>query len=301
MSKQNVPNIADLVLRIVKVSGGAFTPEAEARFRSNIDATVAHYFSLAEQTAVAPAQETPASELKLIPQVEFMPRTNTYALGVDALKKACEKEKNIFHPQYTKADGRQIYRPLTLRENCAAMVWDYETLEKPDGSLRTREERLRLFTPSWKDSCTSVVTNAGTTKFKVVPQSAGLITIAREFESTFLPVDYSSVQATELDSASGLYNQLLPEGKVPEVEGWRQGVEEDVYLLKTLAHIVCTERKCDSAMGFWVRPNTFQDEERALFIDNLSSNCNADGNDFLYNLGSFLRVAQVEVPHKDMN
>ncbi|MBI5002685.1 J domain-containing protein, partial [Candidatus Woesearchaeota archaeon] len=92
----------------------------------------------------------------------------TYARGVHALHTACVAENNLNHPKYICPDGSSIYRPLTFKEGIVARLREFNTLHNPDGSARSLDDRLVLFS-RWNDSCTGIAKKAGTTKFKIIP------------------------------------------------------------------------------------------------------------------------------------
>lgn len=219
----------------------------------------------------------------------LMPKTSTYALGVHALQQACQQEQNARHPQFVRPDGSMIYRPLTFKETIQARVESYERC--------TPEDRLKLFN-MWQDSCTGIATQARSTKFKVIPTCEQLITIAGDFRDNYLPVNYATISAPELDSArrGAKFNQLLTPNEVEEQEGWRTALEDDLPLLRGYRDIVwdaSTQQygKSNKLMGFYVGQNTEYDELRALFVDDLNNDFVAFGGGNLYNNSSFLRVA----------
>jgi hypothetical protein len=218
----------------------------------------------------------------------LMPKTTTEVQGIHALRKACEAESNSAHPQFPRDDGSRIYRPLTFKEDIEARVNDYE-------SNTGNDERLRLFN-RWLNSCTAVVYKAGTTKFKIIPLSPELVTLPEDFSDAYFPIDYDAIAGTELDRNGAVYNTLLAKSDVLDHPAWRAAVEDDVDLLRTYADIVFTERSADKQMAFWTRNQPANDELRALSVSDLSSSSYANGDDDLYNYGSFLRVAQERTP-----
>ncbi len=217
-------------------------------------------------------------------QYILMDSVSTCALGVHALREACDADSASPHPKYVLADGSSVYRPLTFKENIEARVNDYEQ-KKPDN------ERLQLFN-RWIDSCLGMAYQMKTKKFKMVLQCPELITIAKDFRGGHLPVSYGSVVDEELDSEVGIYNTQLTKDQVIEHAAWRTAVEEDVALLKTYRDIVFAEKgNPEKAMGFWVRQNPDTDELRALFVLDLDYYSLAGGDCNLYSGGSFVRVA----------
>ena len=215
-----------------------------------------------------------------------MPQTSTYALGVHTLQDACSKDPTNTHPQFTLPSESRLYRPLTFKETIEARVNDYER----HGSTA---ERLRLF-QRWNDSCTGVGYKAGSTRFKIIPESVELITIEKEFNQEFLPVVYDSIPGIELDRSTGKYNTFLTKDEILFHPAWLAAVEGDAALLRTYRDIVFAEKAGSTQlMRFWVLQNTPTDELRALFVSNIDINSYANGNSNLSNGGCFLRVAHV--------
>jgi len=217
-------------------------------------------------------------------EYDLMDMANTYALGVHALRKACD----CAHPTYVK-DGSSIYRPLTFEENIRARLDDYNTLQNPDGSARSDEERLRLFNV-WLDSCTGIAYKKGTTLFKIITESEDLINIPKGFNDSYIAADYSKLQGVELDSSHEIYNQLLTRKQVMEHPAWNAAVG-DKHLIKDYAGLIFRLRNGDN-MGFWVRQNTSEDELRALYVYNIGSISVAYGYNFLDGSGRFGRVTR---------
>ncbi len=218
----------------------------------------------------------------------IMPSKSTYALGVDALREACNAESNPAHPQFILDDESKIYRPLTFKENIEARVTDYE-------NNKSTEERTRLF-KHWNDSCTGVAYKGTTTKFKIVPTCSELITIKKDFNGAGIAVDYDAIEGMELDKTAGKYNAHLTKDEVLANEGWRAAVEGDLELLKTYRDIVFSELKRTDAMAFCILDKPSQDQLRALFVNNLDNYSYAYGSNNLNSSGSFLRVAPVGAP-----
>jgi len=232
----------------------------------------------------------------------LMAKTNTYALGVQALRDVYARGECPGHLT-VEIEGSKLVRPLTFKENLEARINDYETLTNSDGSERTKEERLKLFTERWLDSCTGVAYKAETTKFKLIPVCRELVTIDKDFNDSYLTVDYNSIAGVELDSSQeGVkYRPVLTQAEVLEHPAWLTAVEEDRTLLENYTQIVFSELKekynRDTGMGFWVRTeNITENELRALFVDYLNDNSDANGNNNLSSNGSFLQVAPPKTP-----
>ena len=222
----------------------------------------------------------------------LMPPASTYALGAEALRSALETEATA----HLCVIESEIYRPLTCKENIKAMVENYEMTHTTDGSKRSIEERLFLITKQWKDSCTGMVYQKGTTKFKVVSQAHDLITLPSDFREPFKSIDYERSEGVELDSSKDTYNTNLTLARTVEHPGWRAAVEEDTHLLTAYANIVFAELERiyhrSTGMGFYVCQNTPTDELRALFVKALGSHSSASGDYVLNDGGSFLLVAR---------
>ena len=254
-----------------------------------------HFIWKPGETAPALPQHEPISHEKEATEGRYilMPRTATYAQGLHALRNACQADENSVHPVFTLDDGSKIYRPLTFKEDITARVTDYNTLHNPDGSERTPEERLKLFTERWLDSCTGIAYQKGTGKFKVVLQSKELITLPEGFNSGYFPITYNGMVDVELDRTGATYNALLTKEQVETHPAWRAAVEDDVTLLREYRDIVFAEKKTETAMGFWLRSDIPEDQLRALFVFDLSDDSNANGFINLNSYGSFLHVAPV--------
>ncbi|MEK6922017.1 MAG: DnaJ domain-containing protein [Nanoarchaeota archaeon] len=224
--------------------------------------------------------------------------SSTYARGVHALREACVAENNLQHPKYT-SDGTVIYRPLTLRENLIGRLTEFHTLENPDGTPRSLEDRLAL-SSIWNDSCTGVLRKAQSTKFKIIPLFEPLITIDKECKEWYFPVSYDEFDVPELDSSKEMYNQSIPKNRILDNEAWRFAVEEDVATLSAYVAFVEAGMAIRSLpsrkafMGFYVQKNTLRrDIGGALFVNDLGNNSNASGDSLLYSNGSFVRRSPV--------
>jgi len=223
----------------------------------------------------------------------LMPRTATYAQGLHALRNACQADANSVHPVFTLDDGSKIYRPLTFKEDITARVTDYNTLHNPDGSERTPQERLKLFTERWLDSCAGIAYKKRSTKFKIMPISPQLITIPENFNQSYIKVDYDQMGGVELDRKDAIYNAQLTKKQIETHPAWRAAVEDDLALLKEYRNIVFAEKKTKTAMGFWLQSEIAEDQLRALFVNGLDDYSDAYGDGNLDSGGSFLRVAPV--------
>lgn len=224
----------------------------------------------------------------------FMPVASTYASGKAALDKACRKESSTVHPLYILPDGSRRYRPLTMRENFQAQVEDFWTLKNQNGKKRTLDDRLRLFTDSWTDSCTSIAYKGGTSEFTIIPHDEALITLPANFTEQFLAIAYPAFPSMRLNSSNGKYNWYLTKQDVLDHEGWLTAIEGDQYTLRERVNITFSMLKekygREVGMSFHVGSSLQQDMRRALFVRSLSNNSDASGSGNLNYGGSFLRV-----------
>ena len=206
-------------------------------------------------------------EDKIAGRYILMPRTSTYALGIDALRKIGKK-------------------PFTFREKIQARVEAYESGDH------------RLF-DTWLDSSCGIAYKKGTTKFKLVLDCKQLCDLSPDFSQFYLPVKYDKIDGVELDSGKRVmrktakYNTLLTKAEIQEHPAWLE-VVGDKALLKAYTDIVFNEyekkyRKKDVLMGFYVGQKTAEDELRAVFVGSLNGGSNADGYYGLYSGGRFLR------------
>lgn len=214
----------------------------------------------------------------------IMPKTDTYALGVHALRKACEAEPNSPHPQYVLENGSVIYRSLTFKENIVA---------------RWTDESLFAI---WQDSCTGIAYKKKSSEFKIIIKCPELITIQKGFKNDFIPADYDEVKVDnrnvfELDRGEGIYNQTLTEKEVLKPhQGWLALFGNDQASLEKETVSVFKRFKDkynrNTGMNFWLRSVPYEDQLRALFVGYFDNDSNAFGDGSLNSSGSFLRVAQ---------
>jgi len=241
------------------------------------------------------------------PRFTQLDTTPTYAEGIQQLQTEAGITDNLdYLHNFTKQDGSQIYRPLTFMENLRARVEDYNTLQNPDGTTRTKEERLRLFN-RFLSSCTGITYKKESARFKINPLEQRLIEIPEGFKEPFLRANYEAAAGEELDSGDGTYNALLTKPQALEHPAWILSVgdtKDGRKLLEEHAEIVYTELSQRQnkpigdikAMGFWLRSGITQDQLRELFVYYLDGDSDANGFDFLLNDASFLLVAQESAP-----
>ena len=229
-----------------------------------------------------PPTHTPTSPNSIIYQGDhtLMPKADTYALGVHALQEQCQRDDNQNHPQFDLPNGRKVYRPKTFLENILLRMDDWETLENPDGSDRTLDERKRYFT-TWLDSSCGIAYEKSTTNLKLRLQCPELIGIDKNFSEESLPIDYSSfINDVALDGSSQTFAR----------DGWLALLEgkEAVYTkyLKVLKEI----KGNDITPNFWKRQNCSKDNLRAVYVNVLGYDSNANGDSILYGNGCFVQV-----------
>ena len=189
---------------------------------------------------------------------------NTYAQAVFKLIQNAGENQ----PQFTLDDGSKLYRPLSFKENLVARI------EQPD-----------LFDNYW-DSCTGVAHKKNSSLVKIQPVCKELITIDKRFKGNFLGVDYKTFDGEELDVS-----------KTSKMDKWlvaMGGVNAENKEIYNNYQKVLFERRpnlCkEEAMNFYTVDNPLNDQLRALYVHNFSSNtyCNFD----LYDDAWFLRVDQ---------
>src|SRR3989344_4449523 len=188
-------------------------------------------------------------------------------------------------------NGQTYVRPFTMKENLQARIEDYNTLTNTDGTQRTEEERRRFFN-TWLDSCSGIHYLAGTTRFKIIPRSNELITLAQAPINEYLSVPYAQTSGTELNRTRSKYYQNLSRAEVLKHPAWLAAVEEDQVLLGEAFDIMGAVNNAPAdwkGMGFFVYPDKTQDELRPLFVNGQDGCGNAIGRNLLYDDGRLLR------------
>ncbi len=236
---------------------------------------------------------SPKKDVKLI--YEVMPTQSTYAKGVHALRNSyVGKEAEVPSYLWYECNDQKIVRPLTFRENLQARVDDFETLKNKDGSIKTINDRLRLFTISL-DSCMGVAySSKNEDDFMIIPVCRELITIPKDFRDQYMQINYANLQGKgiSLKRSQVKYNTSLSESEVITHPAWIASVEGDISLLCTYASIVFRHlsRGEGKAMGFCLRNEISEDQLRSLFVYNGDNTSIANGNINLYNYIIFLRA-----------
>ncbi len=223
-----------------------------------------------------------------------------YAKGMHNLRASLRELEDkhpgsSLHPLF-EVRGKMIPRPLTFEETVRYMVEDWNTKTKY-GKKRTEQERVRLFTESFKDTCTGVVNKKNSTKFKIIPECSQLILLPENFNEEFVRVNYEDFKdCEELDSSKGKFCVDLDRTGFGKNKGWIHSIPDN-DLRKEFGDVVYylldkfRNGRTDGA-GFYVRQNTAQDELRAAFVHNLDNLCDADAGNSRNDNSSFLRVAR---------
>ncbi len=230
-------------------------------------------------------------------EYEVMPQQSKYALGVHALRNSYEgKEAEVPSHLWYECDNQKIVRPLTFRENVLARVVDFETLKNKDGSTRTMKKRLRLFN-TWLNSCTGIAySSKAEDDFMIVPVCKELITLPKNFNQSYIQIDYASLQGRgfSLKRSQAKYNELLTESEVISHPGWIASVEEDIHLLCTYTSILFNHLfRTDKAMVSFLKTQIEKDHLRALFVNFSSNFSNANGD---YDLGGVISLLRATPP-----
>jgi len=212
-----------------------------------------------------------------------------YAKALGVLRRDYSSGRIPGHPVYVFPDGKKVIRPLSLRETALARMNDYETLRDVDGSVRSDEDRLKLFN-KWSFTCSGIAYHKGSSKCKILPVSEVLVTIAEDYDHAFIPINYANVNGFEIDTSAGKYNQALPLSEVLENAGWVESFELDRRALTDYAGLVFRLLKDPGkAMGFSVGGNTNIDELRPFVFGGLFNDSLAGDGILDYN-ARFVRV-----------
>lgn len=165
--------------------------------------------------------------------------TTTFGQALAALRGLCADDGGL-HPF---AGG--IARPLTFKETVQARVDQFE------------HEGLRGLWTNWLDTCSAIVYQRRTTKFRIISMSDELLNrVPESFTDVFLVKNYADFASfEELDVQDDVYNQPLTQDQVLEHKGWHAVVEGDKKLLKRYSEIVFSGvgDDLDVAMSFDVR------------------------------------------------
>ena len=238
---------------------------------------------------------SPKRDVKL--EYELMPGMGTYAKGVHALQNSyLGKEAEVPSKLWYENNGQKIVRPLTFRENLQARVDDFETLKNKDGSKRSMDERLRFFNTGL-DSCTGIAYfSKKKDDFMIIPVCKELITIPRDFDDKYIPINYTSLQGKgfSLKRSQAKYDQLLTESEVISHPAWITSVEEDIPLICAYTSILFNHiLQGDKAMGFFLRNQIEKDQLRGLFVSSRNYSSDAYGDDYLSSGSVFLRATSL--------
>lgn len=213
--------------------------------------------------------------------------SSNYATGLELLSITCSNNAN--HPYVTLPSGKQIPRPLTFEESVKAVVENYNTLEKPDGTLRSKEEREALMCYRL-DTCTAIAYKYFSANFKIVPLSLDLVHIAPGFYKPALDVDYHSLPGIELNMSSAKYSEHLGPAQAYKHEGWNTLVT-DRKLLKT--YLLLINRLYRAAdFGFYLYPGDYGNEMRDLVLVSMNNEDGIRGDMDLNGLARFVKVLE---------
>lgn len=211
---------------------------------------------------------------------EIVRLSKSYAETQELFRKECKKDSNNVQPQVTLPSGT-VFRQNTFLENIIARLDDFFTLNNPDGSQRSLDDRKRRFlTPL--DSCTGIAYEKNTANARIIPISLELLRLPENFNQASLKVNFSSL--------NGIYVRT----DMSSQELWEAALEgrKDVY--NTYHQLIQHLLQRNNVMNFWTVSNPQKDQLRALCVGNLNSNSDANGNNLLDDNARFLRVAQVK-------
>ena len=176
----------------------------------------------------------------------------------------------------------------------------FSVLKNADNSDRTVEQRIVLW-QKYLDSCTEIIYKKNSYDFKIVPVSVDLMKLKRDFGELFVSgLDYDIVDGIPLNSAQGIYGELLSDEQFLAHKAWRAVFDadkskEDELVMREYRKVwkevfrLLQGEVPEKGMGFRVRRNTAVNELRALFVYNFDSS-NASGN---FNLDGNCRFARV--------
>lgn len=165
---------------------------------------------------------------------------DSYASALQSLRNKCS-DSNSAQPVLILEDGRKVIRPLTLRETLQACVDDFNTQLNKYGSLRSLEDRLKLFNRNLK-TCTGAY-RAGSSSIKVVPCSRDLVMLSRDNSRICLGfpdnLEGDSIRISYRNTESVWQTRE----EVLEDRCWITAVEEDRKLLDEFSKIVFMQLK----------------------------------------------------------
>lgn len=183
----------------------------------------------------------------------------TYAVGVEALAASCANNTN--HPYVTLSSGTQIPRPLTFEESIRAIVENYNTLERPDGTARTAEEK-EAFMCYRVDTCSAIAYKYLSVKFKLVPMSMDLVHVTPGFLESSIKLDYDSLLGIELSMSGAKYSEHLGLIQAYKHPAWNALVTDKALLKNYLTLVFRLNRSTD--FGFYTDQGASGNELRSL-------------------------------------
>ncbi len=162
-------------------------------------------------------------------------------------------------------------KPFTFFDNVEARIINYEI----------NDEGAELF-KTWLDSVTGIAYKAHSTKFKLILKSDKLENIieniTKNFDRSFIPIDYDSERGVEFDSSKGKYNKPLTRKEAKNHEFWIAAMNSDKEKLVKYVDIWFDKTGRKEGMGVYLRSNTDKDELRGLaLLSDDGSYSNADG------------------------
>jgi len=211
----------------------------------------------------------------------FMPKTSnylTYGQGVDALVKACNKDKLSAQPQTSSGKPR----PLTLRETFIARFTDSELWNE------------------WVYTCLGIAySKQNKDRFKLGIACEELANISANHSGAYLKADYSRLNWPELNRNNGdMFNQRLSKDQFKANNTWFTALEEDRELMNGIANKMYREFGQNKALGFWLlsQGHINEDQVKGVWVSNHNYSSNANGNGSLNLNSRFLRAAHLEMP-----
>ena len=172
---------------------------------------------------------------------------NTYAKAVfNLIQNAGENQ-----PQFTLNNESKIYRPLSFKENLIARI-----------------EHPELF-DQYLNSCTGVASKKKSPLIKINPICKELITIDKDFNDSFINIDYKSFEGEELNTE-----------KTSKMDKWLIAMggnnSENKEIYKDYQEALFERRpnlSKEDAMNFYTVKKPSKDQLRALYVyvDSFSS------------------------------
>ena len=206
-------------------------------------------------------------------------RDSNYEKTQKKFRQECLRDPNNVQPTMILPGGIVVPKQFTFLETIIARLDDFFTYTNPDGSQRTEDERKALFN-TWLDSSTAIAYQKKTNNAIIIPNSSELLTLPKDFSDAYWTVDFSKLSGINIKTTDSVQNK------------WRAALEgrNDVYnkYIQLMNHFGINHP------NFWTINPPEQDQLRALCINSLDSNSNADGIDNLNDGTAFVRVARAK-------